>query len=119
MTLGRIPHGEQHADGISTEAARDEGEHPGRFLVEPLGVVNHAQQRLRRGRAGQQGQRGVPGRDEKLVPLADRDFPVSTDAEVTGRAVGPQRQVELFSRRRCRQPRTTDPTACGGLRPGS
>ena len=50
------------------EAARDEGENPGRFLVEPVRIVNNAQQRPRRSRAGQQVQRRQP--DQEAVRRA-------------------------------------------------
>ncbi len=60
MTLRGIPHGEKHANGISVQPPGDESKDLGRLLVEPLRVVNHAQQRLRRGRARQHGERRQP-----------------------------------------------------------
>src|SRR6266511_216480 len=41
-----LPYAEEHRDAVSVEAARDEGHRSGRSLVEPVGVVDYAQQRL-------------------------------------------------------------------------
>jgi hypothetical protein len=52
-----LAYAEEHRDAVRIEAARDEGHRSGRSLVQPVGVVDHAQQRLlfRDGRKQTQG----------------------------------------------------------------
>ena len=49
---------EHHADGVGVQPARDESQHRQRFRVQPLGIVDQADQRTFRGDVGQQRQCG-------------------------------------------------------------
>ena len=61
----RLTHREHHRDGLGEQAAGDEPEHLRGGLVEPLQVVDDAQQRLRLGHLRQERERGEP--DEEAV----------------------------------------------------
>jgi hypothetical protein len=57
--------GEDHRDRLGVEAARDEDEDVGAGVVEPVGVVDHAQQRSALGRLGEDVESGQ--RDEEAL----------------------------------------------------
>ncbi len=57
--------GDHEGDGFGQEAARQERQRVGRLLVEPVGVVDHAQQRSLLGHLGQEAQHGQ--RDQEPV----------------------------------------------------
>ena len=58
VRLGRLAHREDQPDRLLAQTARDEGELLGRGRVEPLRVIDNAQQRLFLGRVRQQAQDG-------------------------------------------------------------
>ena len=61
----RLTHGEQKSDPVRIKPAGDEGEDLSRLLIQPLGVVDDAQNRMLFRRMREQGQRGEP--DQKTV----------------------------------------------------
>ena len=54
-----LPHAEEHRDAVFIEAAGDERHRGGRGLIEPLGIVDHTQQRLLLGYRREQTQRAA------------------------------------------------------------
>jgi hypothetical protein len=63
--IDRLPRREDDRDPLGEQAARDEREHTGRRAVEPLRVVDDAEQRLLLRRLRQQVQNGEP--DEERI----------------------------------------------------
>ena len=73
---GRITGAEQHGDGFGVQPAGSERQGLGRGLVQPLRIVDQAQQRLVRGHVGQQAQNGQADMEtirRAAQPQAERD----------------------------------------------
>ena len=70
---GRRADREDQRDRLGQQTAPDEPEHLRRRLIEPLGVIHHAQHRPFPGRPGQQAERGH--RDQEPVRAAARVHP--------------------------------------------
>ena len=65
VLVERIPHGEDHRDGLRDESARHERKHLRRGLVEPLRIVDDADQGSLVGHIGEQAQDGKT--DEEAI----------------------------------------------------
>jgi hypothetical protein len=95
-----VPHPEEQADAVRRQPAPDERQGGQRLLVDPLGVVDHAEQTLlggpvgHLGRSGQQGEAGEP--DEEAV---GRTLVVEPEGRAEGRTLGSRQIVEAVEER--------------------
>ena len=106
-----VARGEDQADRLRRQAARHEREDLRRGAVEPLLVVDHAEQRLLLGHLGQQAQHGQPD-EEAIRRAARRPRPNAVRSASrcgTGRPLEAiqHRRAQLMQRRRTRAPSPT------------
>ena len=85
-----FPHGEDHHDGVGVQAAGQERQGGGRLVIQPVRVVDQAEQRLGRGAGGQQPQRREPdqeavGRRTVLQPEGQPERGALRRRKLTGR----------------------------------
>ena len=80
---------EEHDDGLRLQPACGDGEHLGRRLVEPLGVLDDAQERLLLGGVGQEAEDGET--DEKAIRCGPRGQPEGGAQRVP---LGPREMIE-------------------------
>ena len=93
---------EQHGDGFRVQPARGDGQRLGRRLVEPLGVLDDAQQRLLLGDVGQEAEHGEA--DQKAIRCGARGQPEGGAQRV---ALGPWQTIQPVEHLRSTEPMET------------
>ena len=111
--VARVAHREHDRHRLGQQPPRDEAEHLRRGGVEPLGVVDEAQQRPLRGHLGQQAERGQ--RDEEAV---GRGAGRQAERDAQGGLLGLGKRVEPAEHRRAELMQPRERQLHLGLDPG-
>ncbi len=107
-----VPGREHDRDGLGCEAPREERQRPGRGAVQPLGIVDEAQQRPWRRGGSEQLERGEA--DAERVRCAVRQ----PERDPQGVAVGGRQRVEVRQRRHAQLVEPRERQVGLELRPG-